>query len=604
MPEMHTKERSAVRLLGAAALVAGIVLLSADLGAATAASAPTAITGPVSTVGPTSATVTGTVNPNGQATTWYVEYGSSTSYGSKTSAKSAGSGTANVGVSASLSGLAPAVTYHYRLVATNGAGTSRGVDGVLTTSSAPAVVTGAATDVTATSATLNGTVDPNGRTTSWYFEFGTSTSYGSKTAAKSAGSGTSQANMAAAVSGLTPGRLYHYRLVATSDAGTSSGADRTFSTGSAPTSVTGPATSVTPRSATLNGAVNPNGQGTTWFFEYGTSTRYGSKTSGKSAGSGTSSVAVFSSLRSLRAGLTYHYRLVATNASGRTFGGDQTFSTSFPPVALTGIARNVEGSTATLPGSVEPNGRSTTWYFEYGTTTGYGSRTPARSAGSGTGVRNVTASISALAPGTTYHYRLVATSDAGTSQGADLTFTTAGVTLTAATFRIIYGRSVTLSGAVSSRRAGEKVTVLAQQFGESSFRSIATVTTLDGGIWSYATRPTILTSYQASWKDATSSAAAVGVRPRVSFRVITRARFSTRVAAARSFAGRFVQLQRRSSFGRWATVKRARLNGTSAAILRPRLSRGRSTLRVVMSVNQAGPGYLAGISRSIVYHRR
>lgn len=603
MSELRATKRSPVTLLGAAALVAGVVLLSADLGAATPASAPTAITGPVSTIGPTSATVTGTVNPNGQATTWYVEYGTSTSYGSKTSAKSAGSATANVAVSASLSGLAPAVTYHYRLVAVNDAGTSRGADGVLTTSSAPAVVTGAATDVTATSATLNGTVDPNGQTTTWYFEYGTGTSYGSKTAAKSAGSGTSQVSVAAAASSLTPGRLYHYRLVATSDAGASRGADRTFSTGSAPTSVSGPATSVTPTSATLNGAVNPNGQETTWYFEYGTSTRYGSKTSGKSAGSGTGSVAVSSSLRSLRAGLIYHYRVVAKNASGTTFGADQTFSTSFAPVARTGIARDVEGTRATLLGSVEPNGRSTTWYFEYGVTTGYGSRTPAGSAGSGTGIRNVTASISSLAPGMTYHYRLVATSEAGMGQGADLTFTTAGVTLTAAAFRIVYGRPVTLSGAVSSRRAGERVTILAEQFGESSFRSIATATTLDGGIWSFATTPTILTSYQASWKDATSSAATVGVRPRVSFRVITRARFSTRVDAGRSFAGRYVQLQRRSSFGRWVTVKRARLNGTSAAILRPKLRRGTSTLRIVMSVNQAGAGYLAGISRSIVYHR-
>lgn len=309
-----------------------------------------------------------------------------------------------------------------------------------------------------------------------------------------------------------------------------------------------------------------------------------------------------SSLRSLRAGLIYHYRLVATNASGRAFGADQSFSTSFAPVARTGIAKDVEGSTATLLGSAEPNGRPTMWYFEYGVTTGYGSRTPAKSAGSSTGTRNVTASISSLAPGTTYHYRLVATSDAGTSHGADLTFTTAGVTLTAATFRVVYGRAVTLSGAVSSRRAGEKVTVLAQQFGESSFKPIATVTTIDGGVWSLATTPTILTSYQASWKDATSSAATVGVRPRVSFRVITRARFSTRVVAGRSFAGRYVQLQRRS-LGRWVTVKRARLDGTSAAILRPSLRRGTSTLRIVMSVNQAGAGYLAGISRSIVYHR-
>jgi phosphodiesterase/alkaline phosphatase D-like protein len=69
------------------------------------------------------ATVSGTVNPNGQATTWHVEYGTSTSYGSRTANVNAGSGTGNASVSASLSSLAPGTTYHYRVVATSSAGT-------------------------------------------------------------------------------------------------------------------------------------------------------------------------------------------------------------------------------------------------------------------------------------------------------------------------------------------------------------------------------------------------------------------------------------------------------------------------------------------------
>ena len=97
-----------------------IVLVSAGAGGAAVAAVPAAITGPVTSVGPTTATVTGTVNPGGQATTWYVEYGTSTSYGAKTSNVSAGSGTANTAVSANLTGLTPGTTYHYRVVATNG----------------------------------------------------------------------------------------------------------------------------------------------------------------------------------------------------------------------------------------------------------------------------------------------------------------------------------------------------------------------------------------------------------------------------------------------------------------------------------------------------
>src|SRR5256885_1443570 len=129
---MRTKERNTPALL-IGVVVAGLVLLSAVAGEAIAASAPTAITGPVRAIGPTSATVTGTVNPNGQATSWYFEYGTTTGYGSKTATGNAGSGTSNVSVSAPLAGLAPGTTYHYRLVATSSAGTSRGADVIFTT---------------------------------------------------------------------------------------------------------------------------------------------------------------------------------------------------------------------------------------------------------------------------------------------------------------------------------------------------------------------------------------------------------------------------------------------------------------------------------------
>jgi hypothetical protein len=573
-----------------------------------AAAAPSAITGPVTSVGPTNATATGTVNPGGQATTWYVEYGTSTSYGTKTANVSAGSGTANAAVSASLTGLTAGTTYHYRVVATNGAGTDRGADGIFTTSAGPVAVTGAATSVTTTTVTLNGTVDPNGRATAWYFEYGTSTGYGSKTAERSVGSGTSTTSVAASVSGLTRGRLYHYRLVATSDAGTSRGADQTFSTVSAPSAVTGSASSIAPTSANLNGAVTPNGQATTWYFEYGTSTSYGSKTAAKSAGSGTGSVNVSASIAGLRRTTTYHYRLVATNASGTTVGGDRSFSTSLSPSVRTGAVQNVGATTATLTGAVDRRGRATNWYFEYGTTTGYGTRTPTRSVPSGSGARTVTASLTRLTPGTTYHYRLVAASDAGTGRGADATFATVGVTLVTPALRVVYGRGITLSGSVPVERAGETVTVFAQPYGEGSFRSVATILTAADGTWRYVARPRIRTSYLASWNGGRSRATEVGVGPAVSLRRTAAGRLATRVTGARTFAGRFVQLQRRTLTGRWVTIKRLRLTKRSTALFRPvtfraALPKGASTLRVAISVNQAGAGYLGGFSRTILFRR-
>ena len=429
------------------------------------------------------------------------------------------------------------------------------------------------------------------------------TSYGSKTTTRSAGSGTANVAVSATATGLQPGTAYHYRVVATSASGTSRGADGIFTTLMAPSVVTGQATDVTTTTATLGGTVDPNGRPTTWSFEYGTSTSYGSKTSAGSAGSGARPVAASRSLTRLRVATTYHYRLVATNASGTRFGADRTFHTSFPPGVSTGVAQGVALVGATATGSVDPGGRATRWYFEYGTSTRYGKRTPARSAGSGSGARTVTASLSGLQSATTYHYRLVASSDAGTSRGADVSFTTVGVTLHAAGLRVVYGHSVLLSGIAPTGRAGEQVTLFSQPFGGGSFRSIATLITGDGGAWRYLARPRIRTAYAASWQGGLSPSTVVGVRPAVSFRVDTRARYATRVVAGRSFAGRLVQLQRRSATGRWVTLKRVRLGRRSAAVFRATLPHGRSVLRVAISVNQAGAGYLAGFSRTIVVRR-
>jgi hypothetical protein len=361
-------------------LVGAGLLLSAVAVAASDASAPTAITGPVTALGTTTATVTGTVNPGGLTTSRHFEYGTTTSYGSTTASVGIGSGTANVAVSAALTGLAPGTTYHYRVVATNSTGTSRGADGVFATTAAPGVVTGAATNVTPTSATLSGTVDPNSRPTTWFFEYGTSTSYGSKTPRRAQARARARECLGCPV-GSGAGKLYHFRLVATSDAGVSRGADRTFSTIGAPAVVTRAATSVAPTSARLNGTVTPNGQATSWLFEYGTTSSHGSKTSARGAGSGTGPVSVYRSLTRLKPGTTYHYRLVATNASGTSFGSDRTFTAVGPPVVLTGAVQGLGPNWATAVGSVNPLGRATSWYVEYGTSTSYGSKTATKSAG-------------------------------------------------------------------------------------------------------------------------------------------------------------------------------------------------------------------------------
>src|SRR5262249_21777715 len=163
--------------------------------------------------------------------------------------------------------------------------------------------------------------------------------------------------------------------------------------------------------------------------------------------------------------------------------------------------------------------------------------------------------------------------------------------LASSSFKIVSGHFVMLSGAVSTGQPGVKVTVLAQRFGDSSLASVATVLTGDGGKWSYPAQPTIRTSYAVNAKGVTSPTVTVGVRPSLSLHVITRARVATHVGGATSFAGRRVQLQR-LSHGKWITVKRSRLNGSSTTTFRiGLLPKGKSTIRIAFSVNPAGPGY-------------
>jgi plastocyanin len=168
--------------------------------------------------------------------------------------------------------------------------------------------------------------------------------------------------------------------------------------------------------------------------------------------------------------------------------------------------------------------------------------------------------------------------------------------------QITYGDKVTLTGQVNSRRAGEQVQIVHHPYGQPSPIVLATVVTGADGTFGFTVAPKILTTYQALWKTAKSLVVSTAVAPNISFGRMNG--FVTRVWAGRSMARKSVQLQRRTRFGQWVTIARVQLDLRSRAQFRVRLPLGVSRLRIAMSVNQAGVGYLAGFSREISYRRR
>jgi hypothetical protein len=121
-----------------------------------------------------------------------------------------------VAVQRTATGLIPGTRYHYRLVATNGSGQSVGADHTFKTAGhpPPAVATGPATGVSSTTATVTGVVNPNGADTTYEFEFGLTTAYGMQTTAATLAAGSTPVSVSQTLTGLTPGTVFHYRIVA------------------------------------------------------------------------------------------------------------------------------------------------------------------------------------------------------------------------------------------------------------------------------------------------------------------------------------------------------------------------------------------------------
>jgi len=174
--------------------------------------------------------------------------------------------------------------------------------------------------------------------------------------------------------------------------------------------------------------------------------------------------------------------------------------------------------------------------------------------------------------------------------------------LAVSSLKVTYGHSVILSGRVSDRSAGVKVSVLTRPFNRAGMGRLAIVLTGPGGWWHAAVNPSMTTTYEASVAGVSSSSLMVGVHPALSIHVLAGGAVRAHVAAGTSFRGRFVQLQRRIGSGGWTTFVRRPLNRFSTTNFSSSLLPGGGLrLRLAMSVNQAGPGYLGSFSPLLAY---
>jgi alpha-tubulin suppressor-like RCC1 family protein len=315
--------------------------------------------------------------------------------------------------------------------------------------------------ITPSSATLSGSVNPETQLTTYRFEYATNATF---TGASVVGEGSLVKGTypttfvdPADLGGLVPGTTYYVRLYAENATGHYTSQATSFKTlpvGASAVSYWNASEGETVAMERLEGYVNPVYESTTCTFQYTTEAEYAqhgftgtASVPCSSSPFGTSttgfSEAVTATASGLQAGVTYDYRLIAANATGASEGpvapATATFATWGPPTPATEPAGGVSPDSAALAGVIDPDHLATTYHFEYASEPAYtqataegkhnpyigGLSTPYEHAGSGAIRETLPATtISGLLADTTYHYRLVASNEAGTRYGRDQTFTT------------------------------------------------------------------------------------------------------------------------------------------------------------------------------------
>jgi streptogramin lyase len=316
----------------------------------------------------------------------------------------------------------------------------------------PSITTGGSSEAKGTTAKVAGSVNPEGIEAHYLVEYGPCESltkcpespYTETTTeiALLEPSGRSPEPVETELFGLSPEVAYHYRLVGTNANGHKRGKEATFTTGPAVAGLsTTVASSLQPASATLNGLLDPEGALTHYFFEYaseaaynealenGASNPYSESTAGEPGErSGNGEEAASTPIAGLEFGTTYHYRIVASNAHGTTFGQDHTMTT-LPALPIVddlrpSFATGVGYHEAVLRGTVNPGRGVTSYTFLYGPSSVHEFGTPSAYTQANDEDNQVEQAIAGLQPGTLYHYVLIATNATGAVASAEGEFTT------------------------------------------------------------------------------------------------------------------------------------------------------------------------------------
>ena len=365
-----------------------------------------------------------------------------------------------------------------------------------------------------------------------------------------------------------------------------------------------PATEVTNTSATLNGTTDTAG---TAHFDYGTSASYGLLTPSEPVAPG----AVSAQVTDLSPNTTYHFRLVVDGDTA----SDVTFRTEpnpTPPGVSKQVSSGVTTGGAHVSASLDPNGAETTYYFQYGRTTGYGTRTEQMTV-SGSDPVTVGAELTGLRPYTRYHWRLFARNVAGRTPGADRTFRTGRQATALSLFGsrkvVPYGRGVMVGGRVSGAGVRGMTLALEQQrfpFG-SGFAEVATTHAGEDGGYLFsvdhvrgATRFRVVSR---TLEPLTSAVALVRSRPRTTIgaRLLSRKRARVTGTIKPAVTGE-LSLQRFTSDG-WQQVRHRAITGAKTFSFKvTRVRRVNRAFRVV--VLPVRGAYVKATSKSVLVTRR